>query len=113
MQASSNEKESHSNDKELIKNNLIIDINKDNLGDLDALYFFDKVQMNTQGTTQHCIPILPINSDPDHTCINNKKKDNQTKMLYTNILGKLKNSLNSSCVGTSTLPLNKPKNNLK
>lgn len=111
MQVNSNEKELHSNYKELIKNNLIIDINKENLNDLDALYFFDKVQMNTEGGTHHCIPILPINSEQDK---NNKKKDN-TNMIYANILGKLKNTSVATNTNNNTmnlLPHNKQKTNL-
>ena len=67
----SNEKDSNDNkpialfstvDQSKKSNTKIINLNKSNINDLDALYFFDKVDMTIQQTSPNIIPLLPLNS---------------------------------------------------
>lgn len=55
----------------------IMNINKSNLNDLDALYFFDKVDMTiNQSSPPQIIPILPLSKT-----LNIKKSTNKPKVL--------------------------------
>ena len=57
--------------------NKIMNINKSNLNDLDALYFFDKVDMTiNQSSPTQIIPILPLNKT-----LNIKTSTNKPKVL--------------------------------
>ena len=43
-------------------NTKLINLNKSNINDLDALYFLDKVDMTINQTSPNIIPLLPLNS---------------------------------------------------
>ena len=75
--------------KSTINNSKIACINKENLSDLDALYFFDKVQMKNVNKLNKCalIPILPLaiskNESGDGSSNNNDKMNISLEHIET------------------------------
>lgn len=70
MQGSNTDKEininSNNNAEINIQHNHILDINKNNLGDLDALYFFDKVDPRPRSSSfSKLIPRLELNNNQE------------------------------------------------
>lgn len=95
------------------KNKEILEINKDNVSDLDALYFFDKIEMNsTKGRSQRsgtAIPDLHINASiVDSTSHNNKKVkafDNKNN-INNNTKLQLVNTNNNANINNNTHMIN-------
>ena len=56
------QKKNKSEEKILMKeqNHKILKLNEKNLDDLDALYFFDKINMDCQQSSSRGIPLIPI-----------------------------------------------------
>lgn len=73
-----NTNNNEANQEQINQTNIkIMNINKSNLNDLDALYFFDKVDMTiNQSSPTQIIPILPLNKT-----LNIKTSTNKPKVL--------------------------------
>ena len=64
------------------ENEKIIQLNKKNLYDLDALYFFDKVEMQpAKSSSSSHIPVLKLGLTKSSSANNNKVKNNNTNMI--------------------------------
>ena len=104
---SSSDNNNNKEKRSTINNSKIACINKENLSDLDALYFFDKVQMKTVNELNKCalIPILPLaisknesgGTSPNNNKINislehveTSKNNNQNKEYRINEYRKVK-----------------------
>lgn len=68
-------KENYENDEQNIK---VFKLNEQNLNDLDALYFFDKVNMKIKRSYSKRIPLIPIEEDSEG---NNKRKKTFSKKI--------------------------------
>lgn len=97
---SNNNNYNNNNNAEInIQHNHILDLNKNNLGDLDALYFFDKVESHPRSSSfSKLIPRLELNSNNNQevkskvtVTINNQNKINNSGLLNNNTYLKTKN----------------------
>ena len=60
-------------------NNKVFKLNKKNLDDLDALYFFDKINMKNKRASSKEIPLIPIIEDDDDDNLKIKKSGKKKK----------------------------------
>ncbi len=63
-------------------NEKIYNLNKSNLGDLDALYFFDKIEMKHKRSFSQNIPLLKLRKEEDNSKNKILKKNNTNKILH-------------------------------
>ena len=63
-------------------NEKIYNLNKNNLGDLDALYFFDKIEMKHKRSISHNIPELKLKKDEDIMKNLTNNKVNKNKIIH-------------------------------
>ena len=77
-------KEKNNEEEEEEQNYKVFKLNEKNLDDLDALYFFDKVNMKIKRSSSKGIPLIPIKDNNNECKIkeNSKKKKSDLKNNY-------------------------------
>ena len=75
-------------------NEKIFNLNKNNLGDLDALYFFDKIEMKNKRSFSQTVPLLRIGKD-ELKKLNRNDNKNKVNIIH-HIYNKSENNMNEN-----------------